>query len=281
MSRPALKTSPAPRASRRSSGLFCEGEASTSRVWPWLPERVVVVHIPCVLPAIRGSLPEVIRSWCAHHHHQPPPPKVFAGRLNARGTRTRLPRRAGGAWPTDAPVARDLGAAATPLARRPLAMSHRTGAPLARRPLAMSHRTGAPLERGGGGGSKVLAVCHPSLDLGRSSKHALHRASRAARSARRHRHPHHPQKTTCAVTRGAHVGARARSAPAFGAERVARGSDPVATGARARSAHAIGAELVTRGDAGSQCAAALSGCPTVPPAPSRARLGGSCLLAQL
>ena len=25
--------------------------------------------------------------------------KVFAGRLNARGTRTRLPRRAGGAWP--------------------------------------------------------------------------------------------------------------------------------------------------------------------------------------
>ena len=65
-------------------------------MWPWLPERVVVVHIPCVLPAIRGSLPEVIRSWCAHHHHQPPPPKVFAGRLNARGTRTRLPRRAGG-----------------------------------------------------------------------------------------------------------------------------------------------------------------------------------------
>ena len=34
-----------------------------------------------------------------------------------------------------------------------------------------------------------------------------------------------------------HVGARARSAPAFGAERVARGSDPAATGARARSAH--------------------------------------------
>ena len=51
----------------------------------------------------------------------------------------------------------------------------------------------------------------------------------------------------------------------LGAERVARGSDPAATGARARSA--IGAELVTRGDAGSQCAAALSGCPTVPPAP--------------
>ena len=68
---------------------------------------------------------------------------------------------------------------------------------------------------------------------------------------------------------GTQVGARARSAPAFGAERVARGSDPAATDARARSAHAIGAERVTRGDAGSQwqCAAALSGCPTVPPAP--------------
>ena len=117
--------------------------------------------------------------------------------------------------------------------------------------------TGAPLERGGGGGSKVLAVCHPTLALGRSSKHALHRASRAARSTRRLRHPHSPQETTCA-TGGAHVGARARSAPAaFGAERVARGSDPAATGARARSAHAIGAERVTRGDAGSQCAAPL------------------------
>ena len=85
----------------------------------------------------------------------------------------------------------------------------------------------------------------------------------------------------CAVTRGAHVGARARSAPAFGAERVARGSDPAATGARARSSHAIGAERVMRGDAGSQCAAALSlrlpHCPTR----TRARLGGSCLLAQL
>ena len=115
-----------------------------------------------VLPPIRGSQPEVIRSWCAHH----PPPKVFAGRLNARGTRTRLPRRAGGGWPARRRPARDLGAAATPIARRPLAI--------------MSHRTGAPIERGGGGGSKVLAVCHPTLALGRSSKHALHRASRVS-----------------------------------------------------------------------------------------------------
>ena len=43
-------------------------------------------------------------------------------------------------------AARDLSAAATPLARRPL---------------AMSHRTGAPLERGEGGGTEVLALCHP------------------------------------------------------------------------------------------------------------------------
>ena len=67
------------------------------------------------------------------------------------------------------------------------------------------------------------------------------------------------------ITWRAHVGARAHSAPAFGAERVARGSDPAATGARARSAHAIGAERVTRGDAGSH---ARSGCPTVPPTPT-------------
>ena len=86
---------------------------------------------------------------------------------------------------------------------------------------------------------------------------------------------------------GGKCGARARSAPAFGAERVARGSDPAATGARARSAHAIGAERVTRGDAGSQCAAALSGCPTVPPAPVNdweapaSTTPYSCLLAQL
>ena len=180
-----------------------------------------------------------------------PPPqglrRPFERARHAHAPSTARRRRVAGA-----PAARDLGAAATPLARRPL---------------AMSHRTGAPLERGGGGGSKVLAVCHPTLALCRSSKHALHRASRAARSTRRLRHPHSPQETTCAVTRGAHVGARARSAPAFGAERVARGSDPAATSARARSAHAVGAERVTRGDAGSQCAAALSGCPTVPPAP--------------
>ena len=66
--------------------------------------------------------------------------------------------------------------------------------------------------------------------------------------------------------RGAHVGARARSAPAFGAERVARGSDPAATGARARSAHAIGAKRVTRGDAVAAtvrcCALWLPHCPS-------------------
>ena len=78
----------------------------------------------------------------------PPPPLNGAERGGARR------RRVAGA-----PAAGDLGAAATPLARRPL---------------AMSHRTGAPLERGGGGGTEVLAVCYLTLALGRSSKHALH-----------------------------------------------------------------------------------------------------------
>ena len=84
----------------------------------------------------------------------------------------------------------------------------------------------------------------PTLALGRSSKHALQRASRAARSARRLRHSHH-QEATCASYRGsAHLGARARSAHAIGAERIARSADQAAAGARARSAHAIGAERV-------------------------------------
>ena len=149
---------------------------------------------------------------CAPPPPPPPthPPKVFAGRLNARGTRTRLPRRAGGAWPAR-------------LRRETLERRRRRSRAALYPSCHMSHRTGAPLERGGGGGSKVLAVCHPTLALRRSSKHALHRASRAAGSTRRLRHPHSPQETTCAVTRGAHVGARARSAPAFGAERVLGG----------------------------------------------------------
>ena len=38
----------------------------------------------------------------------------------------------------------------------------------------MSHRTGAPLERGGDGSSEVPVARHPTLALGRSTKHALH-----------------------------------------------------------------------------------------------------------
>ena len=81
-------------------------------------------------------------------------------------------------------------------------------------------------------------------------------------------------------TRGAHVGARARSAPAFGAERVARGSDPAATGARARSAHAIGAERVTR-EATLAASALLRSLAAPLSHPHPCTLGGSCLLAQL
>ena len=85
----------------------------------------------------------------------------------------------------------------------------------------------------------------------------------------------------CAVTRRAHVGARVRSAPpAFGAERVARGSDPDATGAQARSAHAIGAERVTR-EATLAAMRALAAARYPTRTPTCARLGGSCLLAQL
>ena len=54
-----------------------------------------------------------------------------------------------------------------------------------------------------------------------------------------------PRSSTC-------VGARARGAHAFGAERVARGGEKAAAGARARSAHALGAERVARGGDGSQ-----------------------------
>ena len=67
--------------------------------------------------------------------------------------------------------------------------------------------------------------------------------------------------------------------PAFGAERVARGSDLAATGARARSAHAIGAKRVTRGDAGSH-SALLRSLAAPLPHPHPCTLGGSCLLAQ-
>ena len=95
----------------------------------------------------------------------------------------------------------------------------------------MSHRTGAPLERGGGGGSKVLAVCHPTLALGcgaRSTPCTEPLEQRAAHDFFDIPTPPRRQRAQLRGSRGAHVGARARSAPAFGAERVARGSDPAA-----------------------------------------------------
>ena len=78
----------------------------------------------------------------------------------------------------------------------------------------------------------------PTLALGRSAKPALHRASRAARSARslRQRHPHHQERQRARSRGGAHVGARARSAHAIGAERAAPGRDRAAAGARGRAA---------------------------------------------
>ena len=43
----------------------------------------------CILPQILGSLPEVIRSWCAHHHHHH---KVFARPFGVERSLSRLNR---------------------------------------------------------------------------------------------------------------------------------------------------------------------------------------------
>ena len=99
----------------------------------------------------------------------------------------------------------------------------------------MSHRTAAPLERGGGGGTEVLVVCHPTLALGRIAKLSLYRALE-----QREAHDFLDIPTTkrqrARDRGGAHAGARARGAHAIVAERAARGRDWAAAGARARSA---------------------------------------------
>ena len=75
------------------------------------------------------------------------------------------------------------------------------------------------------------------LSRTRSAKRALHRASRAARSARRLRRPHHQEATRAVIGGGQHAGARARSAQAIGAERVARGGASWHAGA---ASHTLG-----------------------------------------
>ena len=70
-----------------------------------------------------------------------------------------------------------------------------------------------------------------------------------ARAAQR---PRHRRRARSAHADQAAAGARAHSAHAIGAERVARGADRAAARARARSDHAIGAERVARGSDGSQ-----------------------------
>ena len=90
----------------------------------------------------------------------------------------------------------------------------------------------------------------PTLPLGRSAKRALHRASRAARSARSRRHHH--QEATCACYRGGSTCRRLGAQPPIDTGRVARGGEQAAAGARAHSAHAIGAERVAQGGDGSQ-----------------------------
>ena len=90
----------------------------------------------------------------------------------------------------------------------------------------------------------------PTLALGRSAKRAFHRASRAARSARSRRHHH--QEATCACYRGGSTCRRLGAQPPIDTGRVARGGEQAAAGARAHSAHAIGAERVAQGGDGSQ-----------------------------
>ena len=70
---------------------------------------------------------------------------------------------------------------------------------------------------------------------------------------------------------GQHVGARARSAHAFGAVRVARGGEKTAAGARARSAHTLGGERVARGPA-----MAASGCAAWHTGAQRPRRAAPC-----
>ena len=102
---------------------------------------------------------------------------------------------------------------------------------------------------------RTLAKCKsgpplPTLALGRSAKRAFHRASRAARSARSLRHHH--QEATCACYRGGSTCRRLGAQPPIDTGRVARGGEQAAAGARAHSAHAIGAERVAQGGDGSQ-----------------------------
>ena len=57
------------------------------------------------------------------------------------------------------PTARRRRVAGAPAARETLERRRRRSRAALYPSCHMSHRTGAPLERGGGGGSKVLAVC--------------------------------------------------------------------------------------------------------------------------
>ena len=200
-------------------------------IWPFL--RGGARACRRYFPRSGGGQPEVIRRAsasttpyeCQHYHPPTHPHKVFAGRLNARGTRTCLPRRAGGAWPA-CRRRRRHGA-------RPWC-----GGDAARAPPSYQeppYRRSARAWRWQQGPRGVPPNPRPRQELEAHLAPSLSSSAQRC-SARRLRHPHSPpgrQETTCALTRGAHVGARAHSAPAFGAERVARGSDPAATGRRA------------------------------------------------
>jgi hypothetical protein len=58
-------------------------------VWPWLPERVVVVHIPCVLSRVSVNLVPLLLTGVSLH---PPAPKGGPTRTSADVS---VPRLAG------------------------------------------------------------------------------------------------------------------------------------------------------------------------------------------
>ena len=168
-----------------------------------------------ILPQFTGGKPSPRKKSSAPAREggrRPWAPQAFecaARASSSQGAPAARGRRAGGARPWRGGDA----ARAPPSCREPLC----------RPPLS------SPLERGGSGGSEILeARLAPSVSS--SAKRTTSSTSPPPRgNVRMHR------------GESKNVRARASSAHALGAERVARGSDSAAAGNRARSAHALGA----------------------------------------
>ena len=68
-----------------------------------------------ILPQILGSLPEVIRSWCAHHHHTRSSPAVFEVERSSQARAVGRPALGSGIRP-EAPLAPSLATFDRPVA---------------------------------------------------------------------------------------------------------------------------------------------------------------------